>query len=98
MCRSQRELSHEYCIYSQTLASIQPRTRLVKFARSPCTDPRGRGAGPRGAGPALGAGAGAAAGRAGTTHSHAPITLFLLIIHGERVLTECSQDSPRDFD
>ena len=29
-------------IYLQNLASIQPRTSL-KFARSPCTDPSGRG-------------------------------------------------------
>ena len=28
-------------IYLQNLASIQPRTSLVKFARSPCTDPPG---------------------------------------------------------
>ena len=28
-------------IYFQKLASIQPRTGLVKFARSPCTDPQG---------------------------------------------------------
>ena len=28
-------------IYSQTSASIQPRTSPVKFARSPCTDPPG---------------------------------------------------------
>ena len=33
MCRSRRELSNEY--YLQNLASIQPRTSLVKFARSP---------------------------------------------------------------
>ena len=47
-------------IYLQTLASIQPRTSLVKFARSPCTesttdfiitDPPG----PREAGPEAGA-------------------------------------------
>ena len=30
-------------IYLQTLASIQPRTSLVKFARSPRTDPPGAG-------------------------------------------------------
>ena len=28
-------------IYLQNLASIQPRTSFVKFARSPCTDPPG---------------------------------------------------------
>ena len=30
-------------IYLQKLASIQPRTSLVKFARSPRTDPPGAG-------------------------------------------------------
>ena len=29
------------CIYLQNLASMQPRTSLVKFARSPCADPPG---------------------------------------------------------
>ena len=32
-------------IYLQNLASIQPRTSLVKFARSPCTDRPGHEAG-----------------------------------------------------
>ena len=45
LCRSRRELSHEYwyvfSICLQILASIQPRTNLVKFARSVCTDPSG---------------------------------------------------------
>ena len=43
-CRSRRELSNELIptsIYLQHLPSIQPRTSLVKFARSPCTDPPG---------------------------------------------------------
>ena len=40
-------------IYLQNLASIQPRTSLVKFARSPRTDPPGE----RGAPPDLGPGA-----------------------------------------
>ena len=31
--------SFHMSIYLQNLASIQPRTSLVKFARSPCTDP-----------------------------------------------------------
>ena len=43
MCRSWRELSIliPTSIYLQNVASIQPRTSLVKFARSPCTDPPG---------------------------------------------------------
>ena len=36
-CRSRRELSNAY-LFLQILASIQPRTSPVKFARSPCTD------------------------------------------------------------
>ena len=39
---SRRELSNEYYSISirlQHLASIQPRTSLIKFARSPCIDP-----------------------------------------------------------
>ena len=39
LCRSWRELSNEYLLAN--LASIQPRTSLVKFARSPRTDPPG---------------------------------------------------------
>ena len=43
MCRSWRELSNEYLhakfgLLSCLLASIQPRTSLAKFARSPRTD------------------------------------------------------------
>ena len=45
LCRSRRELSNEIAIptsiYLQNLASIQPRTSLVKFARCPRTDPPG---------------------------------------------------------
>ena len=37
-------------IYLQNLAAIQPRTSLVKFARSPRTDPSGPAAGDSGAG------------------------------------------------
>ena len=43
LCRSRREFSHEY--FLQNLASTQPRTSLVKLARSPCTDPPGAVAG-----------------------------------------------------
>ena len=39
LCRSRRELSNEY--FCANLASIQPRTILLKFARSPRTDPQG---------------------------------------------------------
>ena len=39
LCRSRRELSNAYLLAN--LASIQLRTNLVKFARSPCTDPPG---------------------------------------------------------
>ena len=42
LCRSRRKLSNETLIptsiYLQNLASIQPRTSRVKFARSPRTD------------------------------------------------------------
>ena len=40
LCRSRREL-FPTSIYLQNLASIQLRTSLVKFARSPRTDPPG---------------------------------------------------------
>ena len=39
LCKPRRELTS---IYLQTLASIQPRTSLVKFARCPYTDPPSR--------------------------------------------------------
>ena len=41
LCRSRRELSHEYLLAK--FASIQPRMSPLKFARSPCiiTDPPG---------------------------------------------------------
>ena len=53
LCRSRRELS----ICLENLASIQPRTSPVKFARSPRTDPPTCGATPsvRAAAPAAGA-------------------------------------------
>ena len=35
--------SFHMSIYLQNVASISPRTNLVKFARSPCTDPSGIG-------------------------------------------------------
>ena len=41
--RSRREFSNEYLLAN--LASIQPRTSLVKFARSPRTYPPGAAAG-----------------------------------------------------
>ena len=34
--------SFHMSIYLQNLTSIQPRTSLLKFARSPCTDPPGK--------------------------------------------------------
>ena len=52
LCRSRRELSNEYLLAKigfDTAETSQPRTSLVKFARSPRTDPPGSPSGVSGA-------------------------------------------------